>query len=94
MAVNAAKIAMEAANKKPEDIDAVIVSCAYTQRSYPAVAIEVQHALGIQGFAFMNHGVNMMREHIEPSARIHYVIPRAGEAPNVFVSRMSAPASR
>ncbi len=31
----------------------------------------------------MNHGVNMMREHIEPSARIHYVIPNAGEAPNV-----------
>jgi len=31
----------------------------------------------------MNHGVNMMREHIEPSARIHYVIPDGGEAPNV-----------
>ena len=31
----------------------------------------------------MNHGVNMMREHIRPSARVHYVIPDAGEAPNV-----------
>lgn len=31
----------------------------------------------------MNHGVNMMREHVEPSARIHYVIPSGGEAPNV-----------
>ena len=31
----------------------------------------------------MNHGVNMMREHVEPSARIHYVIPAAGDAPNV-----------
>lgn len=31
----------------------------------------------------MNDGVNMMREHVEPSARIHYVIPNAGEAPNV-----------
>ena len=31
----------------------------------------------------MNHAVNMMREHIEPSARIHYVIPNGGEAPNV-----------
>ncbi len=31
----------------------------------------------------MNHGVNMMREHIQPTARIHYVIPSAGEAPNV-----------
>ncbi|MCP5053529.1 MAG: amidohydrolase [bacterium] len=31
----------------------------------------------------MNHGVNMMREHIKPSARIHYVIPNAGDVPNV-----------
>jgi aminobenzoyl-glutamate utilization protein B len=31
----------------------------------------------------MNFGVNLMREHIPPTARIHYVIPRAGEAPNV-----------
>jgi beta-ketodecanoyl-[acyl-carrier-protein] synthase len=52
MAIHAAKDAMAAANKRPEDIDAVIVSCAYTQRSYPAIAIEVQQALGIQGFGF------------------------------------------
>ncbi|MBU3021512.1 beta-ketoacyl-ACP synthase III [Aestuariibacter sp. A3R04] len=52
IAVVAAKKALAAANKKPEDIDAVIVSCAYTQRAYPAVAIEVQHELGISGFAF------------------------------------------
>jgi len=31
----------------------------------------------------MNHGVNLMREHVQPSARIHYVIPSGGEAPNV-----------
>lgn len=31
----------------------------------------------------MAHGVNMMREHIKPTARIHYVIPSGGEAPNV-----------
>ncbi len=30
----------------------VIVSCAYTERSYPAIAIEVQGALGIVGFGF------------------------------------------
>ena len=52
MAIHAAKDALKAANKTPEDIDAVIVSCAYTQRSYPALAIEVQGALGIKGFAF------------------------------------------
>lgn len=52
MAVAAAKIALENANKAPEDIDAVIVACSYTQRSYPAIAIEVQNELGIQGFGF------------------------------------------
>jgi aminobenzoyl-glutamate utilization protein B len=31
----------------------------------------------------MNDAANMMREHIKPTARIHYVIPNAGEAPNV-----------
>lgn len=52
MAIHAAKQAMERAGKQAEDIDAVIVSCAYTQRSYPAIAIEVQQALGINGFGF------------------------------------------
>ncbi len=52
MAVQAAQNAMEAADKTAADIDAVIVSCAYTQRAYPAIAIEVQHALGISGFGF------------------------------------------
>jgi len=52
MALYAARDAIKAAGKRPEDIDAVIVSCAYTQRSYPAIAIEVQNELGIKGFAF------------------------------------------
>ena len=52
MAVKAAKSALLDANKTTEDIDVVIVSCAYTQRAYPAIAIEVQHELGIQGFGF------------------------------------------
>ena len=51
-AVNAARMALTDANKSAKDIDAVIVSCAYTERSYPAIAIEVQEALGVQGFGF------------------------------------------
>ena len=31
----------------------------------------------------MAHAVNQMREHVKPTARIHYVFPSAGEAPNV-----------
>ncbi|RTZ96700.1 MAG: beta-ketoacyl-ACP synthase III [Deltaproteobacteria bacterium] len=52
MAIHAAREAMETAGKTAADIDAVIVSCAYTQRAYPAIAIEVQNALGIDGFGF------------------------------------------
>ncbi len=52
MAVHAARDAMAAAGKTADDIDMVIVSCAYTQRAYPAIAIEVQEALGIQGSGF------------------------------------------
>lgn len=52
IAIHAARQAMAAAGKTPADIDAVIVSCAYTQRAYPAIAIEVQNALGINGFGF------------------------------------------
>ena len=52
IAVHAARRAMDAAGKTAGEIDAVIVSCAYTQRAYPAIAIEVQEALGIDGFGF------------------------------------------
>lgn len=52
IALHAARSALASANRKAEDIDAVIVSCAYTQRAYPAIAIEVQDALGIDGFGF------------------------------------------
>jgi len=31
----------------------------------------------------MNYGVNLMREHVTPTTRIHYVIPEGGQAPNV-----------
>jgi beta-ketodecanoyl-[acyl-carrier-protein] synthase len=50
--VLAARNAMAAAGKTADDIDAVIVAAAYTQRPYPAIAIEIQKELGIKGFAF------------------------------------------
>ena len=31
----------------------------------------------------MNYGVNMMREHIKPTTRIHYVITNGGAVPNI-----------
>ncbi|MCH4247361.1 beta-ketoacyl-ACP synthase III [Acinetobacter populi] len=52
MGVAAAKIAMQKAGVTAEDIDVVILSCSNMQRAYPAVAIEIQTALGIQGYAY------------------------------------------
>lgn len=52
MSVAAAQQALARANMTPADIDAVIVACSNLQRPYPAIAIEVQAALGIEGFGF------------------------------------------
>lgn len=37
----------------------------------------------LDGVEAMNHMVNLMREHVPMEARMHYVITRGGEAPNV-----------
>nr|WP_245362745.1 beta-ketoacyl-ACP synthase III [Pseudomonas sp. BP8] len=52
MAVNAARQALQRAGRTAADVDGLIVACSNLQRPYPAIAIEVQAALGIQGFAF------------------------------------------
>jgi beta-ketodecanoyl-[acyl-carrier-protein] synthase len=52
MAVVAAREAMARAGREAQDIDMVIVACSNMQRAYPAISIEVQNELGIQGFAF------------------------------------------
>jgi beta-ketodecanoyl-[acyl-carrier-protein] synthase len=52
MGIEAAKQALQQANLTAEDIDLVIVACAYTQRAYPAIAIEIQQAMGTKGFAY------------------------------------------
>ncbi len=52
MAVAAARQAMQQADKTAADIDAVIVAASNMQRPYPAIAVEVQDALGIQGYGF------------------------------------------
>lgn len=52
MSVIAAHEAMKQANKTAADIDTVIVACSNMQRAYPAMAIEVQAALGIDGYAY------------------------------------------
>ena len=52
IAVDACKQAMEQAGRSADDIDAVICGCANLQRAYPAIAIEVQESLDIEGYAY------------------------------------------
>ena len=52
MAVLAARDALKAADRTPADIDGVLVGASNMQRAYPAMAVEVQDALGIEGFGF------------------------------------------
>lgn len=52
MSVAAAKQALERAGRTVADIDGVIVACSNLERAYPAVAIEVQAALGIEGWGY------------------------------------------
>jgi beta-ketodecanoyl-[acyl-carrier-protein] synthase len=52
MAIVAAEEAMAGAGKTAADIDMVIVAASNMQRAYPAMAVEIQDALGIKGFGF------------------------------------------
>jgi beta-ketodecanoyl-[acyl-carrier-protein] synthase len=53
-AVHAARQALEVAGRAGEDIDLVVLGASCLQRSYPAVAIEVQAILGAHG-----HGLDI-----------------------------------
>ena len=52
MGVDAAQKALEQAGRSAADVDAVICAASNMERAYPAIAIEIQNLLGIQGFAF------------------------------------------
>ena len=52
MAVIAAREAIERWGRPASEIGAVICAASNMQRPYPAMAIEIQNALGIPGFAF------------------------------------------
>ncbi len=80
--VAAARQAMDAAGRKAEDIDAVLCAASNMERAYPAMAIEIQQALGIDGFAFdMNVACSSATFGIQTAA--DYI--RAGNAKSVLV---------
>ena len=52
MALPAILEALAQAGRAPSEVDAIIVGCSNLQRAYPAVAIEIQAALGATGWAY------------------------------------------
>ena len=82
IAVKAAKQALETAGRDPKDVDAVICAASNMQRAYPAMAIEVQEALGIEGFSFdMNVACSSATFGIQTAADF----VRAGHAKSVLM---------
>jgi beta-ketodecanoyl-[acyl-carrier-protein] synthase len=52
MALPAVHEALAQAGRRPDEVDCVIIGCSNIQRAYPAVAIELQHALGASGWGY------------------------------------------
>ncbi|WP_299402823.1 beta-ketoacyl-ACP synthase III [uncultured Roseobacter sp.] len=52
MGLDAAHQALQMAGKTAQDVGLVICAASNIERAYPAVAIEIQQLLGVEGFAF------------------------------------------
>ncbi|MEQ1497851.1 MAG: beta-ketoacyl-ACP synthase III [Novosphingobium sp.] len=82
MGVAAARDALARAGRDPKDVDAVLCAASNMQRPYPAMAIEIQEALGIEGFAFdMNVACSSATFGIQTAADF----VRSGNARSVLV---------
>ncbi len=82
MGVAAAKQALARAGRDAADVNAVLCACSNLQRAYPAIAVEIQDALGVQGFGFdMNVACSSATFGIQTAADFI----RAGNARSVLV---------
>jgi beta-ketodecanoyl-[acyl-carrier-protein] synthase len=82
MGVAAARDALAKAGRDAKDVDAVICACSNLQRAYPAIAVEIQDALRIEGFGFdMNVACSSATFGIQTAADFI----RAGNARSVLV---------
>jgi beta-ketodecanoyl-[acyl-carrier-protein] synthase len=81
--VAACRDALERAGRSIEDVDAVLCAASNMQRAYPAMAVEIQHELGMQrGFGFdMNVACSSATFGIQTAA--DYI--RSGNARSVLV---------
>jgi beta-ketodecanoyl-[acyl-carrier-protein] synthase len=82
MAVHASREALDAAGLTVADIDAVFCAASNMQRAYPAMAVEIQAALGAGGYAFdMNvacssatFGLQQARDAIRAGSARHVLV--------------------
>ncbi|MBA4162824.1 MAG: beta-ketoacyl-ACP synthase III [Novosphingobium sp.] len=82
MGVRACQDALARAGRDAKDVDAVLCAASNMQRPYPAMAIEIQQALGIEGFGFdMNVACSSATFGIQTAADFI----RAGNARSVLV---------
>lgn len=80
--VKACEDALQRAGRDAKDVDAVLCAASNMQRPYPAMAVEIQDALGITGFGFdMNVACSSATFGIQTAA--DYI--RAGNAKSVLV---------
>jgi beta-ketodecanoyl-[acyl-carrier-protein] synthase len=80
--VTACRQALDRAGRDARDVDAVICAASNMQRGYPAMAVEIQEALGIEGFGYdMNVACSSATFGIFTAA--DYI--RAGHARSVLV---------
>ena len=81
--VKAAQQALENAGRDAADVDAILCACSNMQRAYPAVAVEIQDALGMEdAFGFdMNVACSSATFGIQTAA--DYI--RSGNAKSVLV---------
>ena len=82
MSVKATREAMQQAGIESTDIDAVLVACSNLQRPYPAIAVEVQELLGIEGFGF---DMNVACSSATFGIQTGYDMIRSGSARRVLV---------
>ncbi len=82
IAIKAATQALDEAGLEANDIDAVLVACSNLQRPYPAIAVEVQQLLGIEGFAF---DMNMACSSATFGIQTGYDMVRSGSASRVLM---------
>ncbi len=82
MALHASREALETAGIEAADIDAVFCAASNMQRAYPAMAVEIQAALGAGGYAFdMNvacssatFGLQQARDAIRSGSARHVLV--------------------